>query len=113
MLLNQGLGPNGQVISNTTLAEIQSAQSSLYPSPNQFVRFYSPLAQQNITINDFAYGFGWIREDYRGRQHIWHNGAVFGMNAQVSLLPDDGHAVVLFANRDQASTVLFCFVLFC
>jgi CubicO group peptidase (beta-lactamase class C family) len=49
--------------------------------------------------DEIGYGFGWILREYRGRRSVEHGGMVAGFVADFIRLPDDGLAIIVFANR--------------
>jgi len=49
--------------------------------------------------DEIGYGFGWILREYRGRRSVEHGGKVAGFVADFMHLPDDGLAIIVFANR--------------
>ena len=53
-----------------------------------------------------AYGLGWSLSDYRGRKLVGHGGAIDGMRAQVTLVPEDRLGVVVLANGGEPSRLL-------
>lgn len=110
--LNKGAAQNGHVLlKNTTLEKMHTGATSLSlagegVSELIFKRFFSPIANENVTISMESYGLGWIIENYRGYRSVWHNGAVTGMNAQCNMIPSEKIGVVVYANRDSVSHVL-------
>ncbi len=50
-----------------------------------------------------AYGLGWSLRDYYGRKMVSHGGAIRGMRAQVTLIPDAQLGVVVLTNSPQSS----------
>jgi CubicO group peptidase (beta-lactamase class C family) len=53
-----------------------------------------------------AYGLGWALSDYRGRKLVAHGGAIDGMRAQVTLVPEERLGVVVLANGGEPSRLL-------
>ncbi len=51
----------------------------------------------------FAYGLGWVLQDYRGREIIWHNGGIDGMLSQQGIIPEENLGVVVLTNSDTNS----------
>ncbi|HKK93191.1 MAG TPA: serine hydrolase domain-containing protein [Longimicrobiales bacterium] len=49
--------------------------------------------------DEIGYGFGWILREYRGRRSVEHGGMVAGFVADFMRLPDEGLAIIVFANR--------------
>ncbi len=49
------------------------------------------------------YGLGWYVRDEGGRRSVWHEGGMPGGSAIIRVLPDDGLAVVVLANRTDAN----------
>ncbi|MGM0669949.1 MAG: serine hydrolase domain-containing protein [Gemmatimonadota bacterium] len=50
------------------------------------------------------YGFGWRTGEYQGRKTVGHNGMVAGFVASFLRIPEEGMAVMAFANRYRASS---------
>jgi CubicO group peptidase (beta-lactamase class C family) len=50
-----------------------------------------------------SYGLGWSLRDYRGMKLVAHGGAIRGMRAQVSLLPERNLGVVVLANVSESN----------
>ncbi|HEY4255537.1 MAG TPA: serine hydrolase [Chlamydiales bacterium] len=88
MLLNKGTYRGTQLISPTTLQEMQSAQivSAGYPETNE------------LLIN--TYGLGWDILSYRGRYCVGHDGGVDGFTSALWMLPNEGIGVVILTNRN-------------
>jgi CubicO group peptidase (beta-lactamase class C family) len=53
-----------------------------------------------------AYGLGWSLSDYRGRKLVAHGGAIDGMRAQVTLVPEERLGVVVLSNGGEQSRLL-------
>lgn len=45
------------------------------------------------------YGLGWSIAELEGQKVMWHPGALVGVRTQLTLLPDQGIAIVVMANR--------------
>ena len=54
------------------------------------------------TLGD-SWGLGWIRFDWHGERLYGHDGATFGQNAYLRVLPSQGLAVVLVTNGGQTT----------
>ena len=52
-------------------------------------------------LSIMGYGMGWFRVSYRGRDVVWHFGAIPGFSTLVAFLPEDNLGVVLLANTDE------------
>jgi len=53
---------------------------------------------------DAYYGLGWyVRANDGGRRVVWHEGGMPGASSILKLLPDDGLAVVVLANRTDVT----------
>jgi hypothetical protein len=46
------------------------------------------------------YGMGWVLQDYRGRELVWHNGGIDGMLSEVRLVPEAKLGIVILSNAD-------------
>lgn len=49
-----------------------------------------------------SYTLGWTRQQYRGRDLIWHTGGIDGFLTFVGFLPEEKLGVVVFQNSDHA-----------
>ena len=47
-----------------------------------------------------SYGLGWMVQDYRGHLQVMHAGMIDGFRAHLALLPKDGYAFAILANRE-------------
>ncbi|MCA9524027.1 MAG: serine hydrolase [Myxococcales bacterium] len=65
----------------------------LVPSPNP-----SPIRAIRGSISLLGYAPGWLVMSYRGQRVYFHGGAIDGFRAMVAVLPDPGHAIVIFTN---------------
>ncbi len=89
MLLAKGKYNGKQIVTETSLRQIQTAQIVMgVPSG------YPELAYP-------AYGMGWVIQTYRGHDYVWHNGGIDGFYTLVALLPKDSLGVVIVSNRLQ------------
>lgn len=86
MNLNKGKSGDKQVVSEASMAQIQSPQM-LIPSP---IRYDEVLYS--------SYGMGWVIEPYRGHLLVWHNGGIDGFISQVALLPRENAGLVILSN---------------
>ena len=55
------------------------------------------------TTHFVAYGLGWNLRDYHGRKMVSHGGAIRGMRAHVTLIPEANLGVVVLVNGPQSS----------
>ncbi len=53
--------------------------------------------------NPVGYGLGLFIEDYRGHRIVHHGGNIDGFSAHVSVIPEQGHGVVVLCNRDGSA----------
>lgn len=86
MNLNKGKFGDKQVVSEASMAEIQSPQM-LIPGP---IRYDEVLYS--------SYGMGWVIEPYRGHLLVWHNGGIDGFISQVAFLPRENAGLVILSN---------------
>jgi CubicO group peptidase (beta-lactamase class C family) len=59
-----------------------------------------------------AYGLGWALQDYRARKLVGHGGAIDGMRAHVTLVPEERLGVVVLSNGGEPSRLLTQAVVF-
>ncbi|HEX8107476.1 MAG TPA: serine hydrolase [Kofleriaceae bacterium] len=52
------------------------------------------------------YALGWIHESYRGHPLVVHNGAIDGFTVHLGFLPETGQGLMIFMNRDLATTAV-------
>jgi CubicO group peptidase (beta-lactamase class C family) len=55
----------------------------------------------NPDTNLMSYALGWVMQDYRGHLLVSHAGALDGFRAHITLMPQDGYALAILANRHQ------------
>ena len=51
-------------------------------------------------IGPQSYAMGWIVDTYRGHLRVWHDGAIDGFTAGITLFPNDDVALAAFANAN-------------
>jgi hypothetical protein len=60
------------------------------------------MQQQTVPMGKDAYGLGWhIRTGPKGRRHVLHGGASAGVDAQLTLIPEENLCVVVLANMTR------------
>jgi CubicO group peptidase (beta-lactamase class C family) len=90
--LNQGKYGERRLIKKATLADIHSPQMP------------TGATVDRPDISQSVYCLGWGIETYRGHRLLAHGGGIDGFTTLVSLLPDDGLGLVLFANKDSTGS---------
>jgi CubicO group peptidase (beta-lactamase class C family) len=97
--LNKGKAGDKQIISESSLAMIQSPQMLMQSSPI-FETVFSP------GIN--AYGLGWMISTYRDHRIIHHGGNIDGFSALITFAPNDktGIAVLTNLNGNAATYIV-------
>ncbi|HKA06606.1 MAG TPA: serine hydrolase [Gemmataceae bacterium] len=90
--LNGGSHGGERLISEANLRETHTPQVVIRMGPA--VSAMSPETQQ------ISYGLGWVIQDYRGRMQIMHAGLIDGFRVHLTLLPKDGFAFAILANRE-------------
>lgn len=93
--LGRGAYRGQRLLDSLGVKEMHTANISIRPSA-QDERMY-PMS------NLAAYGLGWSLRDYYGRKMVSHGGAIRGMRAQVTLMPDAKLGVVVLTNSPQSS----------
>ncbi len=81
-----------QVVSEASLRETQS--------PQTIVRLEGSARATNPDTHQLSYGLAWVVQDYRGRLVVQHTGLIDGFRAHITLLPKDGYALAILANRE-------------
>jgi CubicO group peptidase (beta-lactamase class C family) len=60
------------------------------------------MQQSTVQMGKDAYGLGWhIRTGPKGRRHVLHGGSSAGVDAQLTLIPEEKLCVVVLANRTR------------
>ena len=95
VLLNLHKGKMGdkQVISESSLAEIQSPQMVVQEG---VFRILEKFPEMFTT----SYGLGWFITNYRGHTWLHHGGNIDGFSAFVTFLPRDDLGVVVLCNKN-------------
>ena len=84
--LNKGKHGERQIINVTTLADIHSPQMT------------TGAAVERPEISQATYCLGWGIVTGRGHRMLGHGGGIDGFITQVTIVPDDGLGIVIFAN---------------
>lgn len=82
-----------QVVTEAALRETQTPHIVI-PMTDE-ARAVAPETQQ------MSYGLGWTIQDYRGHLQVLHAGLIDGFRAHLTLLPKDGYAFAILANRES------------
>jgi CubicO group peptidase (beta-lactamase class C family) len=89
--LNAGKRGDVQLISAAGLRETQR--------PQTVIRIEGQAARLNPDTQQMSYGLGWVIQDYRGHLLVTHVGLIDGFRAHLAILPKDGYAFAILANR--------------
>jgi CubicO group peptidase (beta-lactamase class C family) len=92
LYLNEGAHNGEQVVSAAGIRELYTQQIVVRPS--DLTRALNPETQQ------ISYGLGWVIQDYRGKLLVMHAGLIDGFRAHLTILPKDGYAFAILANRE-------------
>lgn len=95
--LNSGKFQDKQLISAANIKEMHSSQT-IIPLEGLYTSIYSEAHFLN-------YGMGWFLSDYRGRKMVEHGGAIDGMRAAVSMIPEEKLGVVVLGNMNGSILV--------
>lgn len=90
--LNNGKFQDKQLISQTNIKEMH-APHTIIPLEGLYTSIYSEA-------HFLDYGMGWFLSDYRGRKMVEHGGAIDGMRAAVSMIPEEKIGVVVLGNMN-------------
>jgi CubicO group peptidase (beta-lactamase class C family) len=71
-------------------------------SPHTPVRLSRRALEQIPERHFYVAGLGWFLSDYAGKKIVSHGGAMDGMLSQLTLVPEEGYAIVLLTNSDTA-----------
>lgn len=88
--LGDGKFGGKQIISQRNIKEMQF--------PNTTMRIQGLLTSVYSESHFLNYGMGWFLSDYRGRKMVEHGGAVDGMKAQITMIPEENLGVVVLSN---------------
>ena len=88
--LGNGTYAGRQLVSARSLRETHSPQTIIS----------SPHDSLTPSTHFALYGMGWVLEDYRGREIIWHNGGIDGMLSEVRLVPEAHLGIVILSNAE-------------
>jgi CubicO group peptidase (beta-lactamase class C family) len=91
LYLNGGKHGDDQVVSTANLRETYS--------PHTAVRVEGAAAALSPDTHQMSYGLGWVVQDYRGRLVVQHAGLIDGFRVHLTILPKDGYALAVLANR--------------
>jgi CubicO group peptidase (beta-lactamase class C family) len=90
MQLDTGVYAGKKIISAKSLYETHSPQTIIASPPDTL-----------FPSNHFSsYGMGWVLQDYRGRELVWHNGGIDGMLSEVRLVPEEKLGLVILSNAE-------------
>lgn len=93
--LSGGMHNGERIVSEANLRETHTPQ--IVVRMREATRAFNPETQQ------ISYGLGWVIQDYRGKLLVMHAGLIDGFRAHLTLLPKDGYAFAILANRDATS----------
>ena len=85
-------------------SEEQSKQMWEGVVPTPIRQFPPEFAATEPNFN--LYALGWTISDYRGAKVVGHDGAVFGSQATVALLPDKNVGIFIAANSEDGEIIL-------
>jgi len=89
------------------LANRGKAEGKVILSEKRWEELITPVMVMPWKISDpflghVTYGLGWFVSTYRGHRMAWHWGSAWGFSTMVAVLPDDGFAVAVMANRGDS-----------
>jgi CubicO group peptidase (beta-lactamase class C family) len=68
-------------------------------TPQFALRLEGIVKASNPDTLQMSYGLAWVIQDYRGHLLVSHAGTIDGFRAHITLLPRDGYALAILANR--------------
>jgi CubicO group peptidase (beta-lactamase class C family) len=68
-------------------------------TPQTALRLDGIVKESNPDTLQMSYGLAWVIQDYRGHLLVSHAGTIDGFRAHITLLPHDGYALAILANR--------------
>lgn len=90
--LKKGQNNNQQLIDPKLIEMMYQAQIDV-PCSNQ--------AEYPMT-SGVSYGLGWFLHDYKGHQVVEHGGAIDGMSALVTMIPEEKLGIVILTNMEYS-----------
>ncbi len=90
--LNEGRYKDEPIVSVESLRETHR--------PQTVIRLGETAHAMNPETQQISYGLGWVVQDYRGKLLLMHAGLIDGFRAHLTILPKDGYAFAILANRD-------------
>jgi hypothetical protein len=90
--LNDGRHGDEQVVPAAGLGETRR--------PHTVIRMEGPALKLNPDTQQISYALAWVVQDYRGRLLVMHAGLIDGFRAHLTILPKDGYAFAILANRE-------------
>lgn len=90
--LNTGMHNREQLVSARRVRETHS--------PHTVIRLGETAQVMNPETQQISYGLGWVIQDYRGKLLLMHAGLIDGFRAHLTILPKDGYAFAILANRE-------------
>ncbi len=93
--LNEGMFNGQQIVSKEVMKEAQT--------PQTIIRLDSLSQALRPSTHFSTYGFGWVLNDYLGHYIVSHGGAIHGMRAQVTLVPEEKLGLVILINSTRAT----------
>lgn len=97
MQLGGGKYGDKQIVSAANIKLMHSPQT-IIPLEGLYTTIYSEA-------HFFSYGMGWFLSDLRGRKMVEHGGAIDGMRAAVSMIPEEKLGVVVLGNMNGSISV--------
>jgi Domain of unknown function (DUF3471)/Beta-lactamase len=89
--IGDGTYQGRRLVSAANLAEPHTPQFAL--------RLDGIVKSSNPDTLQMSYGLAWVIQDYRGHLLVSHAGTIDGFRAHIALLPRDGYALAILANR--------------
>jgi CubicO group peptidase (beta-lactamase class C family) len=90
--LNRGKWKGEQLISQSAIEETHK--------PQTIIRVEGLTRAMNPDSHQISYGLAWVVQDYRGHAIVQHAGLIDGFRVHLTILPQDGYAFAILANRE-------------
>src|SRR5262249_40955563 len=90
--LNEGTHNGEQIVSAAGIRELHTPQIVIRNTEATHA-----LSPETLQI---SYGLGWVIQDYRGKLLLMHTRLIDGFRAHLPILPKDGYAFAILANRE-------------
>jgi len=97
MLLADGRYAGKEVLGPAIIHAMETPQALIQEDSD----LYGWLNAQTPATRFYAYGLGFILQEYGGHELVWHAGDIDGMASALALVPDEHLGVVVLSNMNE------------